>query len=105
MLQTQMVVPLANSRASRLCVHPFDHLSAKCGSHEWIRKILCFSHNLVAPELHDAHGIGRLAIICQDEIGDPKITATNESSDNKPLLARLTRALALYIASAAGSLA
>jgi len=37
------------------------------------------------PELHDAHGVGRIAVICQDEFGDPKITAANDSSDSKPL--------------------
>ena len=36
------------------------------------------------PELHDAHGVGRLAVICQDVFGDPKITAANDSSDSKP---------------------
>src|SRR5271154_3128998 len=101
----QMAVSLANSRASRLCVHPFDPLSAECGSHEWIRKVLCFPRNLVALELHDAHGVGRLVVICQDEFGDPKITAANDSSDRKPLIARLTSALVLYVASTAGSLA
>src|SRR5208282_4060930 len=100
----QMTVSLANSRASRLCVHPFDPLSAPCGSHEWIRKVLCFPRNLVPPELHDAHGVGRLAVICQDEFGDPKITAANDSSDSKPFCARLTSALVLYVASTAGSL-
>src|SRR5277367_312604 len=88
-----------------LCVHPFDPLSARCGSREWIRKVLCFPRNLVARELHDAHGVGRLAIICQDEFGDPKIAAANDSPDSKPLLVRLTGALALYVASTAGSLA
>src|ERR1700736_4224621 len=96
---------LANSRASRLCVHSLDPLSAPCGSHECIRKVLCFPRNLVVPELHDAHGIGRLAVICQDEFGDPKITAANDSPDSKPLFARLTSALVLYVASTAGSLA
>src|SRR6202045_4355342 len=100
-----MAASLANSRASRSCVHPFDPLSARCGSHEWIRKVLCFPRNLVAPELHDAHGVRRLGVICQDEFGDPKITAANDSSDSKPLFARLTSALVLYVASTAGSLA
>ena len=90
---------------SRLFVHPFNPLSAPCGSHEWIRKVLCFPHNLVVPELHDAHGVGWLAVICKDEFGDPKITAANDSSNRKPLFARLTSALILYVASAAGSLA
>src|ERR1700676_1577523 len=98
-----MAVSLANSRASRLCVHPFDPLSARCGSHEWIRKELCFRRNFVAPELHETHGVGRLAVICQDEFGDPKIPTANDSSDSKPLFARLTRALVLFVASTRGS--
>src|SRR5580704_1886030 len=100
-----MAVSLANSRASRLCVHPFDPLSAPCGSHEWIRQVLCFPRNLVAPELHDAPGVGRLAVMCQDEFGDPKIISANDSSGSKPPFARLTGALVLYVASTAGSLA
>src|SRR5580700_3691085 len=80
--KSQMALSLANSRASRLCVHPFDPLSAPGGSHEWIRKILCFPRNLSAPELHDAHGVRRLAVIGQDEFGDPKITAANDPPDS-----------------------
>jgi hypothetical protein len=98
-------VPTDNPGPSRLCVHPFDPLSVPCGSHEWIRKVLCFPRNLAVPELHDAHGVGRLAVICQNEFCDPKITATNDSSDSKPLVARLTSALVLYVSSTAGSLA
>src|SRR5271154_4136985 len=100
-----MAMSSANSRAARLCAHPFDPLSAKCGSREWIRKVLCFPHDLDAAKLHDAHGVGRLAVICQDEFGDPKITAANDSPDSKPLFVRLTSALTLYLASTAGSLA
>src|SRR5580700_10577515 len=100
-----MAVSPANFRASRLCVHPFDPLSAPCGSHEGIRKVLCFPRNLVLRELHNADGVGRLAVICQGEFGDPKITAANDSSDGKPLFARLTSALVLYVAPTAGSLA
>jgi len=90
---------------SRLCVHALDPLRSPCGSHEWIRKVLRLPRNLVVFELHDAHGVGRLAVICQDEFGDPKIAAANDSPDGKPLVARLTGALALYVTSTAGSLA
>src|ERR1700730_13852520 len=100
-----MPASFANSPASRLCGHPFDPFCAKCGSREWIRKVLCFARNLDAAELHDAHGVGRLGVICQDEFGDPKIVAADDSPDRKPLIARLTGALALYVASTAGSLA
>jgi hypothetical protein len=64
-----------------------------------------FPRDLVVSELHDAHSVGRLAVICQDEFGDPKITATDDASDSKPLLARLTGALVLYVTSTAGSFA
>src|SRR5271170_3539416 len=98
-----MAVSLANAHAARLCVHPFDPLRARCGSHEWIRKVLCFPPNLVFPELHDAHGVGRLAVIGQDEFGDPKIAAANDSSNRKSFFVRLASALALYVASTARS--
>src|ERR1700690_3562577 len=101
----QMAMSLANSRAPRLRVHPFHPLSAKCGSREWIRKVLCLPRNLDAAELHDAHRVGRLGVIRQDEFGDPKIAAANHSSHSKPLVARLIRALVLNVASAAGALA
>src|SRR4029077_1789857 len=64
-----------------------------------------FPAHLVALELHDAHGVERLDVICQDEFGDPKVPAANNSSDSKPFFARLTGALVLYVASTADSLA
>src|ERR1700685_3491286 len=100
-----MAVSLVDSRAWRLCVYPFDPLGARCWRHEWIRKVLCFPRDLVALELHDAHGVGRLTVIGQDVFGDPKITAANDSPDRKALFVWLTGALALYVAPAAGSLA
>jgi hypothetical protein len=98
-------VSLANSRASILCVHPLNPLSTPCRGHEWIREVLGFPRNLVVPELHDAHGVGRLAVICQDEFCNPKITASNDSSNGKSLFAWLSSALVLYVASTEDSLA
>lgn len=63
-----------------------------------------FPAHFVAPELHDAHGEGRLAVVCQDEFGDPETTAANDLSHSKPLFARLTGALVLYVVATAGSL-
>ena len=64
-----------------------------------------FRAYLVTQELHDAHGVGRLAVISQDEFGDPQIAPATDSLDGKPLFAWLTSALVLYIASTAESLA
>ena len=86
-------------------IHSFDPLSAKCGSWKWIRKVLCFPRDLDAGEFHDAHGVGRLGVIRQDEFGDPQIAAANDSPDREPLFVRLTGALVLNVAATAGSLA
>src|SRR5580693_8534373 len=67
--------------ASRSCIHPLDPLSAPFRCHERIPKVLRFPRNLVTAELHDAHGAGRLAVICQDVFGNEKITTANDSSD------------------------
>src|SRR6185369_1973146 len=60
-----------------------------------------FRAYLVTQELHDAHGVGRPAVISQDEFGDPQIAPAKDSLDSKPLFAWLTSALVLYIASTA----
>jgi len=92
-------------RVSWLSVHPFDPLGAPRTRLERIRKVLCFPGNLVAAELHDAHGIGRLTVVCQDVFSDPKITAATDSPHSETLFTRLLRACDLYVASAADSLA
>src|SRR6516162_11426961 len=88
-----------------LRVHPFDPLCAPGARLERIRKILCFPCNLVAAELHDAYGVGRLTVIGQDVFADPKITAANDSSHSETLFTRLLSACDLYVASTADSLA
>src|ERR1700682_4231729 len=85
--------------------HPFDPLSAPRAGLERIRKVLCFPRNLVAAELHDAHGVGRLPVIRQNILGDPKITAANDSPHSEALFARLIGARDLYVAPTADSLA
>ena len=70
-----------------------------------LAKYSSFPRNLAVPELHDAHGVGRLPVIGQDEFGDPQITAADDSPDRKPLFIRLTGALALNVVSTAGALA
>src|SRR6516225_10223264 len=93
------------SRVSRLRVHPFDPLSTPGTRLERIRKVLCLPCNLVAAELHNAHGVGRLTVIGQDVFSDPKITAAADSPHEETLFARLVRACDLYVPSAANSLA
>jgi hypothetical protein len=60
---------------------------------------------LLAPEFHDAHGVGRLAVIRQDELGNPKITVTVDSVHDESLFARLFGARDLYVGATADALA
>jgi hypothetical protein len=85
--------------------HPFDPLSAPRAGLERIRKVLGFPRNLGAAELHDAHGVGGLPVIRQNELGDPKITAANDSPHSEALAARLIGTRYLYVAPTADSLA
>ena len=91
--------------AFRLLVHPFDPLCAPGARRERIGKILRFPGNLVADELHDAHGVGWLSIICQDVFADPKIVPADDSPHSKTLFARLLGARDLYVLTTADALA
>src|SRR5579862_7225336 len=79
-------------------------LSTRCGSHERVRKVLRLPRYLVLPEFHNANRVRRPAVIGEDEFSDPEVTAAKNASDRKPLFVWLARALALYVAPAAGPL-
>src|ERR1700722_18958552 len=83
----------------------FDQVSAEGGSRKWIRKILRFVRNLEASELHDADGVGGLAVVGQDEFGDPQVAAADDPPDSKAFLVGLNLALFLNVGSAAGAFA
>ena len=85
--------------------HLFHPLSAPRAGLERIRKVLCFPCNFVAVELHDAHGVGGLPVIRKNILGDPNITAANDSPNGEALFARLIGACDLYVAPTADSLA
>src|SRR6202050_1154572 len=85
--------------------HPFNPLSTPRAGLEGIPKVLCFPGNLVAAELHDAHGVRWFTVIRQNILGDPKITAADDSPHSEALFARLVGARDLYVAPTADSLA
>src|ERR1700723_917728 len=93
-----MRTPASEMMKMLLPPHPFDPLSAPRGGLERVRKVLCFPCNLVAAELHDAHGVGRLPVIRQNKLGDPKITAAEDSRRGEALFARLLGSRDLYVA-------
>src|ERR1700756_5325581 len=92
------------SRRSR-GFHPLDPSSAPPGRLEWVREVLRLSGNVVARELHDADRVGGLAVVGQDEFGDPEIPGTGDSPDGEALLARLQGARDLDVGTPPDSLA
>src|SRR5581483_6617377 len=92
-------------RGRRLRLHSLDPLSAGYGSNQGVREILRLAGNHVVPELHDAHGVGGLAVIGEDKFGYPQITAADDSPDGKALFVGLTGALTQYVTPAASALA
>ena len=60
--------------------------------------------NLCPVELHDAHGVEGLIIVCQDKLTDPQVAASHDSMNHKALLVRLEGPGGLYVVSPDDSL-
>ena len=52
---------------------------------EGIGKVLCFASDLAITELHHAHRIGRLAVVCEYEFRYPEITLADHAAYRKAL--------------------
>src|SRR5581483_1374611 len=61
-------------------------------------------HQTVA-EFHDAHRVGRRAVVGENEFCDPKVAAADDAADRKALRVRLDAPALLDIAAAADALA
>src|ERR1700712_3920610 len=72
---------------------------------ERIGEILGFGGHQSVAEFHDAHHVGRYAVIAQHEFGDPEITAADHPPDRKTLLVRLDGSAPLNVVPAADPLA
>jgi hypothetical protein len=72
--EIQLSVPKGYRVAFRSCVSiRSTHCARRALGSKGSAKIPCFPCNFVAAEFHDAQGLGRLTVICQDVFGDPKV--------------------------------
>src|SRR3982751_322578 len=77
---------------------PLDPLSTPGGSVEGIGEILSLVRHLPVAELHDAHGVGALALVGDRVLRDPEIALSNNSPNRKPRrLARMMAAKRLQV--------
>src|SRR6478735_4281071 len=70
-----------------------------------VGEVLRFVGDQSVAEFHDAHRVGRYAVIGQYEFGDPEIAAADNSPDRKTLLVGLDETAFLNVVAAADPLA
>src|SRR5271163_2525869 len=69
--------------------HSLDPLRARRPGLEGIGKVLSLARDLAIHELHDAHCVGRSAVIGQDELRDPEVAGPDDSAHREALGVRL----------------
>src|ERR1700704_132018 len=72
---------------------------------EPVGEILRFVGHQSVAEFHDAHRVGRVAVIAKYEFSDPEIAAADHSPDRKTLLVGLDGSALLNVVPAANPLA
>src|SRR5271166_3800969 len=85
--------------------HPLNPLRARRSWLEWVAKVLGLAGHLAIEELHDAHRIGWLAVIRQDEFRDPEVARADDAAHTEALGVRLRGASGLDVVPAPDALA
>src|SRR5271165_5815348 len=83
--------------AAPISSHSLDPLRARRPGFERVGEVLGLAGHLAIPELHDAHRIGRPAVIGEDEFRHPEVAATDNAADREALRVRLRDARGLDI--------
>src|SRR5262249_42921310 len=91
------VSPLDSVRLAGRLSHPLDKMRTRRRRVEPLGEILRFVGHASVAEFHDAHRIGRHAVIAEQEFADPEIAAAADSPDRKTLLVGLDEAALLNV--------
>src|ERR1700722_15812074 len=74
----------SNTRARAIVApalsHPLDEMGARRSGLERVTEVLGFAGHLAIHELHDAHRVGGLAIVGEDELRDPEIAPAGNAA-------------------------
>src|ERR1700744_6690290 len=68
---------------------PLDEMGPRRSGLERVGEILGFARHQSVAEFHDAHRVGRGAVVTQNEFGDPEIAAPDNAPDREMLGVRL----------------
>src|SRR5271166_6464782 len=85
--------------------HPLDQMRARGSGFERVGKVLGLAGHLAIQELHDAHRVGRPAVICEDEFRDPEVARADDAANREALRVRLRDARRLDVVPAPDALA
>src|SRR5271166_5019442 len=85
--------------------HPLDQMRARGSGFERVGKVLGLAGHLAIQELHDAHRIGRPAVIHEDEFRDPEVARADDAAHPEALRVRLSDARGLDVVPAPDALA
>src|SRR5208283_3542463 len=85
--------------------HPLNQMGARSSGLERIAEILGLARDLPIEELHDAHRVGRPAVIREDEFRDPEIARADDAAHREALRVRLRDARGLDVVPAPDALA
>src|SRR5271165_2475959 len=85
--------------------HPLNPLRARRSWLERVAKVLGLAGHLAIQKLHDAHRVGRPAVIGEDEFRDPEVARADDSAHREALGLRLRDTRGLYVVPAPDALA
>src|SRR5450755_505341 len=91
--------------AAPISSRSLDPLRARRSGLERVGKVLGLAGHLAILELHDAHRIGRPAVIREDELRDPEVARADDAPHLEALGARLRDARSMDIVPALDALA
>jgi len=72
-----------------ISLHPLNPLRARRSGLERVTEVLGLAGHLAIQELHDAHRVGRLAIVREDEFRDLEVARADDAANLEALGVRL----------------
>src|SRR5271165_3784783 len=87
------ISPRSSRRGGAIVVsissHSLNQMGARRSGLERVAKVLGLAGHPAIQELHDAHRVGRLAVIGEDEFRDPEVAPADDTAHLETLRVRL----------------
>src|SRR5580700_3989844 len=85
-------------------MNPLNPLNSRRARFERITEVLGFADHLPVPELHNAHRVRRLPVVCEDEFSNPEVGSTEYPPHREAFLVRLCETRCLNVVPTADAL-